>query len=189
MADTKQRILDAARKLFAERGVQKTSLREIAEQLGLSKPALYYHFSSRDDLLRSLVQPVLTDAEEFLQQHEVHAEVDKRALLEGYFDFHYRHRHDIHLLLQELTTLNDLGLVELVIAWRRQIAALLIGPEPSLAQATKATVALGGLQDCAIEYADVPADELRTFAVDAAWGALGLEIVPPPENRSGPSVV
>jgi AcrR family transcriptional regulator len=46
VADTKQRILDVARELFATQGVQKASLREIADRLGISKPALYYHFSS-----------------------------------------------------------------------------------------------------------------------------------------------
>ncbi|ONI71081.1 TetR family transcriptional regulator [Actinosynnema sp. ALI-1.44] len=189
MADTKQRILDAARELFAEQGVQKTSLREIAERLGISKPALYYHFASREDLLRSIMKPLLDDAEGVIEQWEKVSDIDKRALLERYFDFHYRHRRDIRLLLRELTTLSDLGLVELVLAWRRRVAALLIGPDPTLAEATKATIALGGLQDCTIEFADVPQDELRKVSVDAAWGALGLEVIPPDENRSGHPVV
>ena len=46
-SDTKQRILDTARELFARKGVQRTSLQEIAGQLGITKPALYYHFTSR----------------------------------------------------------------------------------------------------------------------------------------------
>nr|WP_042187206.1 TetR/AcrR family transcriptional regulator [Kibdelosporangium sp. MJ126-NF4]CEL17890.1 Transcriptional regulator, TetR family [Kibdelosporangium sp. MJ126-NF4]CTQ90886.1 Transcriptional regulator, TetR family [Kibdelosporangium sp. MJ126-NF4] len=189
MADTKQRILDAARELFAQQGVQRTSLREIAEQLGISKPALYYHFASRDDLLRSIMQPLLDDAQQFVEQQAKLADIDKRALLEGYFDFHYRHRRDIRLLVEELTTLSDLGLVEMVLGWRRQIATMLVGPHPSLAEATKATIALGGLQDCTIEFADVPQAELRKVSVDAAWGALGLEVIPPDENRSGHPVV
>nr|WP_225953766.1 TetR/AcrR family transcriptional regulator [Kibdelosporangium phytohabitans] len=186
--------MNAARELFAEQGVQRTSLREIAERLGISKPALYYHFASRDDLLRSIMKPLLDDAQAFVDQQEetqrdAPSGMDKRALLEGYFDFHYRHRRDVRLLLQELTTLSDLGLVELVIAWRRRVATLLIGPNPTLAEATKATIALGGLQDCTIEFAEVPQEELRKVSVDAAWGALGLEVIPPDENHSGHPVV
>ncbi|MEV5413003.1 hypothetical protein AB0K60_29730 [Thermopolyspora sp. NPDC052614] len=50
---------------------------------------------------------------------------------------------------------------------------LLFGPEPTLAQATRAVVALGGLSDCTIQFPHVPADELREAAVDAACAALG----------------
>jgi AcrR family transcriptional regulator len=57
MNDTRQRILDTALDLFIERGYDKTSLREIAERVGVTKAALYYHFSSKEDLLRTLVQP------------------------------------------------------------------------------------------------------------------------------------
>jgi AcrR family transcriptional regulator len=51
---TRDRILDVALDLFIEKGFDKTSLREIAEQLGFSKAALYYHFASKDDILMSL---------------------------------------------------------------------------------------------------------------------------------------
>jgi AcrR family transcriptional regulator len=44
-------------------GVQRTSLREIADRLGITKPALYYHFSSREELVRSIVQPILDEEE------------------------------------------------------------------------------------------------------------------------------
>src|ERR1700722_4020760 len=53
---TRDRILDVARDLFVEKGFDKTSLREIAEQLGFSKAALYYHFASKDDIFMALHQ-------------------------------------------------------------------------------------------------------------------------------------
>ena len=52
--DTRQRILDAALDLFTEQGFDGTSLRQIAEQLGVTKAALYYHFESKDDILMAL---------------------------------------------------------------------------------------------------------------------------------------
>jgi AcrR family transcriptional regulator len=51
---TRERILDTALDLFIEQGFDGTSLREIAERLRLTKAALYYHFSSKDDLLMAL---------------------------------------------------------------------------------------------------------------------------------------
>lgn len=51
---TRERILNVALDLFIEKGYDKTSLREIAEQLGFTKAALYYHFSSKGDILMAL---------------------------------------------------------------------------------------------------------------------------------------
>lgn len=51
---TRERILDVALDLFIENGYDKTSLREIAEPLGFSKAALYYHFASKEDILMAL---------------------------------------------------------------------------------------------------------------------------------------
>jgi AcrR family transcriptional regulator len=51
---TRDRILDIALDLFIEQGFDKTSLREIADQLGFSKAAIYYHFASKDDILMAL---------------------------------------------------------------------------------------------------------------------------------------
>jgi AcrR family transcriptional regulator len=53
-SDTRQRILDVALDLFTEQGYDGTSLREIAEQLGVTKAALYYHFESKEDILLAL---------------------------------------------------------------------------------------------------------------------------------------
>ena len=53
-ANTRERILDVALDLFTEQGFDGTSLRQIAEQLGVTKAALYYHFTSKDDILLAL---------------------------------------------------------------------------------------------------------------------------------------
>ena len=58
MNDTRDRILETALDLFIERGYDKTSLREIAERVGVTKAALYYHFSSKEEIIRTLVQPI-----------------------------------------------------------------------------------------------------------------------------------
>jgi len=51
---TRSRILDVALDLFVEKGYDRTSLREIAERLGVTKAAIYYYFSSKDDILMAL---------------------------------------------------------------------------------------------------------------------------------------
>jgi AcrR family transcriptional regulator len=51
---TRERILDVALELFNEQGYDKTSLREIAERLGITKAALYYHFERKEEIFLEL---------------------------------------------------------------------------------------------------------------------------------------
>ena len=53
--DMRDQILRVALELFSKQGYDKTSLREIAERLEVSKAALYYHFMSKEEILRALV--------------------------------------------------------------------------------------------------------------------------------------
>jgi AcrR family transcriptional regulator len=54
--DTRQRIQDVALELFLEQGYEKTSLREIAERLEVTKAALYYHFKTKEAILISIFE-------------------------------------------------------------------------------------------------------------------------------------
>jgi AcrR family transcriptional regulator len=53
-ASTRERILDVALDLFTDQGFDGTSMREIAERLHMSKPAIYYHFASKEEILVAL---------------------------------------------------------------------------------------------------------------------------------------
>ena len=58
-AGTRQRILDIARDLFAAQGYAGTSVADLAERLGTSKAALYYHFRSKVEILDALIEEPL----------------------------------------------------------------------------------------------------------------------------------
>jgi AcrR family transcriptional regulator len=169
--DTKARIQAVARELFVEQGVRNTSLRQISDRLGITKPALYYHFASRDDLVRSIVQPLVEDFERFVATREPG---DPHELLSDYFDLIWRHRDITVMIVRELSTLAYLDLGERMFDWRRAVIVLLLGPEPTQAQHIRATVALGGMADCSVEYAGLPLEEVKPTAVAAAAAALGL---------------
>ena len=174
---TRERIQGVARELFVEKGVQRTSLQDIAARLGITKPALYYHFSSREDLVRSILQPVIDEGEKFIVDHETRASSDPaspRELLEGYFDFIFRHRTDLILAVTELTTLADLGLVDTVLGWQKRLCALVFGPRPTLEQSTRGVIAFGGMQDCCLQFPDTAPKRLRRVTVAGALAALGL---------------
>lgn len=160
--------------MFARRGIKQTSLREIAEHLGITKPALYYHFDSREALVRSIVEPMIDETDAFVAEHERRATADPRVLLGDYFDLIYGHRDILRMLVLDLSTFGELGIAERAFAWRHRLIALLVGPTPSLDARARAVVALGGLSDCAVEFTDVPADQLKPHALAAACAALGV---------------
>ena len=54
--NTKEKILEEALKLFARSGYMGTSMNDIASQLGVTKAALYKHYSSKQEILDSIVE-------------------------------------------------------------------------------------------------------------------------------------
>lgn len=56
---TKSAIRDAAVKLFGAKGFEQTSLREVADAVGITKASLYYHYASKLDLLLAIIDPIV----------------------------------------------------------------------------------------------------------------------------------
>jgi TetR/AcrR family acrAB operon transcriptional repressor len=56
---TRQRIIDAAREVFLSRGVSRTSMEQIASQAGVTRGAIYWHFSNKTELFSALREQVI----------------------------------------------------------------------------------------------------------------------------------
>jgi AcrR family transcriptional regulator len=67
--------------LFAEQGYDKTSLREIAEQVGVTKAALYYHFPSKEQILVALFEPVAAMQDQLLEDLRTDVLIDPAVWL------------------------------------------------------------------------------------------------------------
>jgi AcrR family transcriptional regulator len=84
VADTKQRIKDVARELFARQGYTGTSMADIAGRLSITPAALYYHYRSKADVLDALLaEPLAAYAE--LAEHA--PELAPAELLAAFVDF------------------------------------------------------------------------------------------------------
>lgn len=58
---TRYTIVEKAKSLFIEHGYHGLAMREIAEQVGVSKPALYYHFKSKEELFCAVLNSSLDE--------------------------------------------------------------------------------------------------------------------------------
>ncbi len=91
---TRQQILETAQRLFTELGYDATSLQMIADEMGLTKAAVYYHFRAKSDILHAVMQPGIQRLEALLD--EAAAMRGRRAriehLVDGFVDFLVKHR-------------------------------------------------------------------------------------------------
>ena len=74
MADTKEKILMTALHLFARDGYEAVAVRTIAEELGITKGALYRHYKNKRDIFDSIVERMIRIDEERAHAHQMPAE-------------------------------------------------------------------------------------------------------------------
>ncbi|GAB4328483.1 MAG: hypothetical protein Kow0074_24440 [Candidatus Zixiibacteriota bacterium] len=103
--DTKTRLLNAARRLFSQRGYEGTSIKAITDAAGANLGAVTYHFKTKDALyeavLRSLTGPLVESVHAALQQPG--APIDRiEAALRAYSEYMHTREEMPSLLLQEL---------------------------------------------------------------------------------------
>ncbi len=67
-ANSAERILDAALKLFSEKGYEASSIREICARARITRPTLYYFFQSKEGVHRALVEQVTRNVDAIVEQ-------------------------------------------------------------------------------------------------------------------------
>ena len=81
--NTKERILETALELFAQSGYLGTSMSDIAGELGITKGALYQHYTSKQDILSSIVERMNKMDYERAEEYEM-PEVEPDGFAEAY---------------------------------------------------------------------------------------------------------
>lgn len=101
--DTRQRILDAARRRFAASGFEATSVRQIADDAGLLAGSLYYHFANKEEMLHETVRDAvqrLRDGAEHIRSREADPETRLVALI--FFDVEeLTENQEVHAILHQ----------------------------------------------------------------------------------------
>ncbi len=74
--DKKKKILDTAAKLFAEKGFENTTTRDICKATGMSHAMIYYYFEDKESVLNEILEDILSDG---LKQIKKIAQSPKRS--------------------------------------------------------------------------------------------------------------
>jgi AcrR family transcriptional regulator len=90
-ADTRRRILAVALELFSTRGYAGTSMRDIADTMGLTKASLYYHFESKEQILEAVTEPIRAEMDRMLDEATGPAPPTPEQLLTRLADMLSRH--------------------------------------------------------------------------------------------------
>lgn len=102
--DTRGRIQAVALELFTEQGYDATSLREIAERLGVTKAALYYHFKSKEEIVDSFSADHIQKIKELVEwgEQQPRTPAARREFLMRYAnDLHSGRHHQIMRFFQQ----------------------------------------------------------------------------------------
>ncbi len=87
--ETRDKILTAALARFSVESYRGASVRDLADDVGVTQPVLYYHFGSKDGILAALIEPLLSAGEQLVDELGASSlPPDKLAsrALEGYYD-------------------------------------------------------------------------------------------------------
>ena len=169
-ATTSARIRSRALELFLERGVDATPLREIALGLDVTKAALYYHYPSKDELLRTLVTPFLDDLGAVLLEHEESPDgaAGPVSLLRSLAVTRIRHADEIALLSDPAVRRSERLAVRLGELHERSITGVLHAAGLAVAERARAEAALGALDSLTRLPASERPSPDRTAAITAA---------------------
>jgi AcrR family transcriptional regulator len=178
---TRERILDIALDLFTEQGYEKTSLRQIAERLGFSKAAIYYHFASKEDILMALhmrlhefglgalsrIDPAEMTPADFVNLLERLTDqiLGHRAL----FVLHERNRAALEELHRDH---HDAAHEDLELVFRQVLSNQGLAARDRVRMACTVGAVMGALVLSGDVFADIPSEELGALVKDAAYGLM-----------------
>lgn len=174
---TRERLVDAAVRLITRHGFAGTSLQMIADELGFTKAAIYYHFRTREQLLSAVVEPLLVRLQAVIEDAEGRRGASARAdrMVCGYADLAVRSRALVSVLAGDPSVNEALrnrpewdGVIN------RQMA-LLADVDPGPAGTVKAAMVFSGIAGGADVADEGTSDEdLCRCLIEAARRTLGL---------------
>ncbi|MCT2588052.1 TetR/AcrR family transcriptional regulator [Actinophytocola sp. S1-96] len=183
-AQRERQMIAVAEEIFAERGYQASSMDEIADRVGVSKPMLYEYFGSKEGLLVACIRQARTEllaATLTAVEGVSSAEEAMRRGLTAFYEFIDSHRRSWELLRQEAAVAGQAAMDEIEAVRRQQTgvnATLFASFLPDLAQRdleAYAEIVVGACERLAMWYVgrdDVTAPDAAELVMRMVWYGL-----------------
>jgi AcrR family transcriptional regulator len=183
-AERERQMIEVAESVFAERGYVGTSMDEIAEQVGVSKPMLYEYFHSKEGLLLACIAESRAELRKATEESVADATSAEDALRRGLraFFVYIRERRQAWSLLRHEMILIGTSASDEIEATRRQqtdlIAKLMVGyfdaGSPLRVEAA-AEFVVGACERLAVwceRHDEVTPERATDYAMDVLWSGL-----------------
>lgn len=183
--DTREKLLQVALELFTRQGYEKTSLRDIAERLGITKAALYYYFERKEDILLDLHLQLHAAGSAVLDELEAMEDGPERfaawpVLQDRLVDYMLEHRELILLHTRNQSAFETLARSEhnqhANAELEDRMVEILRSKAIPLRQRVRMAATIGVLTEVLIEsvraFEDVPTDELAALVREATADLL-----------------
>ena len=122
-------------------------MRDIAERMGFTKAALYYHYRTKDQLLADLFEPVMAEGDAIIERHpKLRTSAQREPFLTEYFEFLWNHRLLLCHIACDLAVLSTPETGGRVVGHVTAVVDALAAGSTSSATRTRAKAALGALQ-------------------------------------------
>lgn len=166
-------------RLFVAKGYEETSLREVADAVGITKPSLYYHYASKLELLVAIVNPLLDELRALAEEVEQMPPdaTARRTVLQSYIRTMIGHRDAGEMMLRNAVPIvNALAdQYPVIVDANKALRDWLAGPEPTAVRLLRASAAMEILAVALIsnEVAqDAGDDVVEATLLDAALAVL-----------------
>lgn len=180
--DTKSAIRDVAIKLITSKGFDHTSLREVADAVGITKASLYYHYASKVDLLVAIVEPVIDEMRSVTSGLEVRPYNARsvRDVLCRYIGALVAHRDEGVLFVRDtVAIINAIGdRFPEILRINERLRTWLAGPDPTVEAQLRAaaTIEVLGVALTANELvSEASGSEIESVLLGAAMAVLDVE--------------
>ncbi|MFE2102389.1 MULTISPECIES: TetR/AcrR family transcriptional regulator [unclassified Streptomyces] len=142
--NTRQRIQDVALELFAEQGYEKTSLREIAEHLDVTKAALYYHFKTKEEIIVSLFEDLTQPIQDLIAwgRDQPHTLETKHEILRRYSQALVGAEPLFRFMQENQATVRELRIGDTFKDRMRDLRGIFIDPEAPLVEQVRCVSAM-----------------------------------------------
>jgi len=170
--NTRQRIQDVALELFAEQGYEKTSLREIAERLEVTKAALYYHFKTKEEIIVSLFEDLTKPIEDLIEwgRRQPHTLETKQEIVRRYSQALSEAAPLFRFMQENQATARELSIGEMFKKRMMGMHGIIVDPDAELVDQVRCASALFTLHAGMFVLQDLKADpeEKRRAVLEVA---------------------